>query len=139
MTRRLALAVALAFTTVVTFALVAIGAQAGLFGDGGKDGAPAEASVGETATPTGQTPAAEPTVVTEYIYIDQTVTPSPSGAPSQDSSGSAGNTSQAGDSEDGDSEEIEEHAPPSPSDDDHDVDDDHEREHEESEHEEDDD
>jgi len=133
MTRRLALAVALAFTTVVTFALVAIGAQAGLFGDGGKDGAPAEASVGETATP--QTPGGEPTVVTEYIYIDQTVTPAPSGAPSQDSSGSAaGNTSQVSGSEDGDSEEIEEHdsAGSSPSsDDDHEDDDDHESEHEE--------
>jgi len=88
MTRRLALAVALAFTTVVTFAMVAIGAQAGFFGGGGSDGAPAAASVGETPTP-------EPTVITEYIYIDQTVTPGPSGAPSHDSSGStADNPSQ---------------------------------------------
>ena len=83
MTRRLALAVALAFTTVVTFALVAIGAQAGLFGGGGKDGAPADAAAG-LATPT-----AEPTVITEYIYVDQTVTPVPSGEPSQGGPGAA--------------------------------------------------
>ena len=82
MTRRLALAVALAFTTVVTFALLAIGAQAGMFGGGGKDGAPVDAAAGQTPTP-------EPTVITEYIYIDQTVTPGPSGAPSQGSPSSA--------------------------------------------------
>ena len=136
MTRRLALAVALAFTTVVTFALVAIGAQAGLFGDGGKDGAPAEASVGETATP--QTPAAEPTVVTEYIYIDQTVTPSPSGAPSQSTFGSAtGNTSQVSGSDSGSGASFADPASAPAGDDEHDDDDDDD--HHESEHEEDDD
>ena len=121
MTRRLALAVALAFTTVVTFAMVAIGAQAGLFG-GGSDGAPADAAAGEA------TPTPEPTVITEYIYIDQTVTPIPAGELSQGSSGGAEDSRdevRAG--EDGDSEEIEEHE------------DAHEDEHHESEHEEDDD
>ena len=122
MTRRLALAVALAFTTVVTFAMVAIGAQAGFFGGGGNDGAPAEASAG-------QTPTAEPTVVTEYIYIDQTATPGPSGAPSQDSSGDAAdNPGQVSESGSGDGAEIGEQAPspPSSGDDEH-----HESEHEE--------
>ena len=138
MTRRLALAVALAFTTVVTFALVAIGAQAGLFGDGGKDGAPAEASVGETATP--QTPAGEPTVVTEYIYIDQTVTPAPSGAPSQDSSGSAaGNTSQVSGSDSGSGASFADPASAPAGDDEHHDDDEHDDGEHESEHEEDDD
>src|SRR3990172_2989304 len=110
MTRRLALAVALAFTTVVTFALVAIGAQAGLFGDGGKDSAPAEASVGETAT--GQTPTPEPTVVTEYIYIDQTVTPEAGSAPSQggsDSPSGSGSDVNQSDGVDGDDAAFEEH------------------------------
>ena len=116
MTRRLALAVALAFTTVVTFALVAIGAQAGLFGDGGKDGQPAEASVGETAT--GQTPTPQPTIVTEYIYIDQTVTPEASGGSSQGSDGGAVDGSgQVSGSSGGGGPEIEEH---------HDSDDEHE-------------
>ena len=118
MTRRMALAVALAFTTVVTFALVAIGAQAGLFGDGGKDGAPAEASVGETAT--GQTPTPEPTVITEYIYIDQTVTPEASGGSSQGSDGGAVDSSDQVSGSSGGSDS-----------------DDDEREHEEFEHEED--
>ena len=126
MTRRLALAVALAFTTVVTFALVAIGAQAGLFGDGGKDGQPAEASVGETAT--GQTPTPQPTIVTEYIYIDQTVTPGPADAPSQGSSGNtAADSGQVSASDDGSGAKIEEHE------------DEHDDDHRESEHEEDDD
>lgn len=95
MTRRLALAVALAFTTVVTFAMVAIGAQAGFFG-GGNDGAPAEAVAGQTPTP-------EPTVITEYIYIDQTVTPGPGSASSQDSSDdSGGEVHDSGDDSDDD-------------------------------------
>jgi hypothetical protein len=81
MTRRLALAVALALTTVVTFAVVAIGAQAGLFGDGGKDGSPVDAAAGQTPTPT-----LEPTVVTEYRFIDVTATPGPGDAPSQSGS-----------------------------------------------------
>jgi hypothetical protein len=110
MTRRLALAVALAFTTVVTFALVAVGAQAGLFGGGGKDGAPADAAAGQQATP-------EPTVITEYIYIDQTATPGPGSVSSEGGSG------EVHEREDGDDEEFEEH----------------EDEHEEFEHEEDDD
>ena len=128
MTRRLALAVALAFTTVVTFALVAIGAQAGLFGGGGKDGAPADAAAGQA------TPTAEPTVITEYIYVDQTVTPVPSGASSQGGPGAADDSrDDMNEREDGDGEEIGEHARSSPSPDDD------EREHEELEHEEDDD
>ena len=132
MTRRLALAVALAFTTVVTFALVAIGAQAGLFGDGGKDGKPAEASVAETL---GQTPTPEPTVVTEYIYVDQTVTPVPSGAPSQDSSGGAVDTSgQVSGGDSGSGASFAQSAP-APAGDEHD-DDEHEDDHHESEHEE---
>jgi len=123
MTRRLALAVALAFTTVVTFAMVAIGAQAGLFGDAGKDGAPADASAGETI---GQTPSPEATVITEYIYIDQTVTPEASGGSSQGSDGGAVDSSGQVSGSSGGSD----------SDDD---DDDHEEDHHESEHEEDDD
>ena len=71
---------ALAFTTVVTFALVAIGAQAGMFGSGGKDGAPAVAAAGQA------TPTAEPTDVTQYIYIDQTPTPGPGSTSSGDGS-----------------------------------------------------
>ena len=122
MTRRLALAVALAFTTVVTFALVAIGAQAGLFGGGGKDGAPADAAAGQA------TPTAEPTVITEYIYIDQTVTPGPADAPSQGSSGNtAADSGQVSASDDGSGAKIEEHE------------DEHDDDHRESEHEEDDD
>ena len=130
MTRRLALAVALAFTTVVTFALVAIGAQAGLFGGGGNDGAPAEASVGETAT--GRTATPEPTVITEYIYIDQTVTPEAGSAPSpggSDSASGSGSDVSQSDGVDADDAAFEEH------DDDHDDD----AEHQEFEHEEDDD
>ena len=105
MTRRLALAVALAFTTVVTFAMVAIGAQAGLFG-GGSDGAPVDAAAGQTPTP-------EPTVITEYIYVDQTVTPGPGNAPSQGGStstdDSGGEVHDSGDDSDDDfsSEESE--------------------------------
>ena|SRR3989304_5141844 len=102
------------------------GAQAGLFG-GGNDGGPADAAAGEA------TPTAEPTVITEYIYIDQTVTPSPSSASSQDSSGDAADSpGQVSGGDGGSGGEIEEHTQ-SPSS--HEEDDDHH----ESEHEEDDD
>ena len=96
------------------------GAQAGLFGGGGNDGAPAEASAGETAT--GQTPTPEPTVITEYIYIDQTVTPEASGGSSQGSDGEAVDGSgQVSGNSGGSGSEVE-----------HDSDDDdHEDEHEE--------
>ena len=129
MTRRLALAVALAFTTVVTFALVAIGAQAGMFGGGGKDGSPADAVAGQAPTP-------EPTVITEYIYVDQTVTPVPSGEPSQGGPGAAAsNPGEESESGSGDAAEIEEHASasssPSSDDDEHHDDGEHESEHEE--------
>ena len=126
MTRRLALAVALAFTTVVTFALVAIGAQAGLFG-GRSDGAPADAAAGQA------TPTAEPTVITEYRYIDVTATPSAGDSGPSSSVESvhdsrddrAGEVRQSADSDD--AEELEDHQ------------DSGYDEHEESEHEEDDD
>jgi hypothetical protein len=112
----------------VTFAVVAIGAQAGLFGDGGKDGSPVDAAAGQTPTPT-----LEPTVVTEYRFIDVTATPGPGDAPSQSGStsddDSGGEVRDSGD--DGDDDVS--------SDDSVDDDDEDEDEHEELEDEEDDD
>ena len=119
MTRRLALAVALALTTVVTFALVAIGAQAGLFSPG-QDGSPVEAQGGEQTTPT---PTTEPTVVTDFMFIDETANPDSGSVPSDVNSGSSPDSdSSSGDvsESDDDHSQIEEHDDPSS--DDHEAD-----------------
>jgi len=119
MTRRLALALALAFTTVVTFAMLAIGAQAGMFGGGEKDGSPVDAAAS-------QTPTLEPTVITEYIYIDQTATPGPGDAPSQ--SGSTSGDDSGGELHDSGDDSDDDFSSEGPVDDDDDGDED---EHEE--------
>jgi hypothetical protein len=75
MTRRVALALALALTTAVTFAVVALGAQIGYFGFNGGNGTSQAEVLPETSaarTVEVPTPTVEPTVITEYIYLDQT-------------------------------------------------------------------
>ena len=68
MTRRMALAVALALTTAVTFGMVAMGQEVGLFGGGG-DATQASADA-PLETATAEPPAVEPSVTTEFIYVD---------------------------------------------------------------------
>jgi hypothetical protein len=79
MQRRLALAVALAFTTLVTFGVVVFGAQHGVFSDkkaSAQDAvveAPADTPAPEptVAEPPAQAPAPlEPVVLTRYVYVD---------------------------------------------------------------------
>ena len=81
MPRRIALALALAITTVVTFAVIAVGAQAGIFSadhaakaEGIAD-TPADAAVPEPPAESAAAPAPalpEPIVITEYVYVDET-------------------------------------------------------------------
>jgi hypothetical protein len=66
----MALAVALALTAVATFAVVAMGQEVGLFG-GNATEAEAEVPMDPTAT----APPLDPTITTEYIYIDGTPVP----------------------------------------------------------------
>jgi hypothetical protein len=68
MTRRVSLALALALTTVVTFAVIATGRGVGLFGGGSAaDGSQAVAA--ETVIPAAESLAA-PEITTEYVYVD---------------------------------------------------------------------
>jgi hypothetical protein len=81
MQRRWALAAALALTTIVTFALVLVGARGGLFGEG--DTGPAAATTQEPSpeeialalqelASAGVPPAAEEQrVITEYVYVEE--------------------------------------------------------------------
>jgi hypothetical protein len=80
MQRRIALSLSLAITTIVTFALVAVGAQAGFFSehktakaDEIVAAAPAaDASTYAAPADTAPAPAEEgPFVVTDYVYIDE--------------------------------------------------------------------
>jgi len=87
MQRRLALAVALAFTTLVTFGVMVFGAQNGIFSD---KKAAAQDAVAEpppdtpeaasaAAAPPAPAPAQlEPLVQTRYVYVDD---PAPAGPP----------------------------------------------------------
>ena len=82
MTRRISLAVALAFTTVVTFAVIAVGGQAGFFSGGkpSKAAATVEQQPETVTAPAAPVPAqeapapasAEPVVITSYVYIQDT-------------------------------------------------------------------
>ena len=87
MPRRLALALSLAFTTVVMFALVALGANAGFFSDAKKSATPKAQAVAQKPAPddssalvylaaladrTAQAGARAPRVVTEYVYLYET-------------------------------------------------------------------
>ena len=82
MQRRFALAISLALTTVVTFGIIVVGAQAGFF-NGHKGASAEQVSAGplvqNTAPPrvSDAQPAAnqDPLVVTDYVYIDQTPVP----------------------------------------------------------------
>lgn len=88
MSRRIALALAFAFTTVVTFAIIAVGTTTGLFAgdDGGGASAATEASpedvagallyLAATSGAPEQAPAdAAPNVITEYVYVDEPAPP----------------------------------------------------------------
>jgi hypothetical protein len=80
MQRRIALALALAFTTVVVFSMVAVGANAGFFSDAKKKASTQNARAYEqpaAADPSasGAQPAAAPQVVTDYVYLDETPVP----------------------------------------------------------------
>lgn len=73
MQRRFALAAALAFTIVVTFAVVTLGTRARLFGaDTKREAAQALADAQPSAAPptAASAPPAQPQVVTEYVYVD---------------------------------------------------------------------
>lgn len=82
MQRRIALALSLAFTTIVTFAVVAVGAQAGFFSEhktakAAQVAADTAKTGGASTVPdTAQAPAnQDPLVVTDYVYVDQTAVP----------------------------------------------------------------
>jgi len=78
MSRRISLALALAFTTIVTFAVIALGAQAGIFS--ASKPSTAAATVQDAATTTPAPPAvaqdapaaADPVVITNYVYVEDT-------------------------------------------------------------------
>jgi hypothetical protein len=81
MPRRISLAIALAFTTIVTFAVIAVGGQAGLFNAGSPSKvaataeqvpgtAPAVATVPLQDPPAA--PAADAQMITEYVYVEDT-------------------------------------------------------------------
>lgn len=73
MQRRIALSLSLAFTTVVMFAMVAVGAQAGFFSEQRRAAAsPAVASAGAATDTVAAAPAPEdPIIVTDYVYVDE--------------------------------------------------------------------
>jgi len=73
MQRRIALSLSLAFTTVVMFAMVAVGAQAGFFSEQRSAAAsPAVASAGAATDTVAAAPVPEdPIIVTDYVYIDE--------------------------------------------------------------------
>lgn len=82
MSRRISLAFALAFTTVVTFAVVVLGANSGVFSDAPEEETAAGVEVQPTPAPpavvapgAAPTPAGEmtPRVIIEYQYVDVTV------------------------------------------------------------------
>ena len=83
MPRKFALAVSLALTTIVTFGIVAVGAQVGFFSEhksakaAQASAAPPAPNVPAPAAPDAQPVAAndDPLVVTDYISIDQTPVP----------------------------------------------------------------
>ena len=78
MQRRIALAVALAFTIVTSFSVITVGARSELFGDDASGEEPPAAvllgasPVEPTAAPAQVAPyAPEPIVVTAYVYVDE--------------------------------------------------------------------
>jgi hypothetical protein len=84
MQRRIALAIALAFTIVTSFSVITVGARTGLFGDDASGEEPPKAVV-PAASPAVPTAAAqvapyvpEPIVVTEYVYVDEPAPVAPS-------------------------------------------------------------
>jgi hypothetical protein len=102
MPRRIALAVALAFTTTVTFVIVAVGWEAGVFGGGGGSGGTASAEeiagalqyLAAMASPSPTAGAATaksagPRVVTEYVYVYEDVPGASAPVPSGTDAGSA--------------------------------------------------
>jgi hypothetical protein len=75
MPRRLALAVALALTSIATFGIIAVAAQTGMFGEHRPTAVqaveqPAVAPTEPPAAPTDAPPPATPVVVTDYVYVD---------------------------------------------------------------------
>ncbi len=82
MSRRISMAVALAFTTVVTFAVIALGGQAGYFSASKPSKAaatveqqPETAPAPAAPAPAQEAPAqasVEPVVITNYVYIEDT-------------------------------------------------------------------
>lgn len=73
MQRRIALSLSLAFTTVVMFAMVTVGAQAGFFAEHKSANASQVAAV--VPAPADVPPAApaqeDPLIVTDYVYVDE--------------------------------------------------------------------
>lgn len=81
MHRRIALSLSLAITTIVMFAMVAVGAQAGFFSEHSTAkaaqsvaGAPA-ADAGAYAAPADASAGDDPLVVTDYVYVDEAGAP----------------------------------------------------------------
>lgn len=103
MPRRISLAVALAFTTVVTFALIAIGAQAGVFSESKPSNADAAVEEAPAAAPqvaaaSAEAPASvEPQVIVETEYVD-VIDPAPpaAGAPAQPAASETAKAAAAG-------------------------------------------
>lgn len=127
MTRRVALALAVALTTVVTFAVVATGQEVGMFGGAGAGEDTSASAHQQLSTPT-PTPIMEPDVITEYIYLDEPAAPTPqAGTP-----GSAfddGSPSEVSSHDDDDDDwEEEEHEDEHEDDDEHEEEDEHEHE-----------
>jgi len=88
MQRRLALALSLAFTTIVTFGVIAVGAQTGIFGGGHTEKAQQTAveQSPEPPTPAPTVAPAPPTpvIITEYVYVDEPAPVRAAAAPPQE-------------------------------------------------------
>ena len=74
MQRRIAIALSLAFTTIVTFGIIVVGTQGGFFG-ARKSSQRAAASAPAASVTQSAPPPQDPLVVTSYMYVDQTAVP----------------------------------------------------------------
>ena len=76
MTRRLGLAAALCLTTIVGFAVIVLGRQAGIFGGGASTEAQPLAELSTAAPTVTQAPPA-PVVIEQYVYRDEYIAAPP--------------------------------------------------------------
>lgn len=128
MTRRMALALAVALTTVVAFGLVAMGRESGLFGGAGAGDDTLASAQQPTPSPASATPDLEPDVTTEYIYLDES--PAPQASHSADAGSPSGEVAPENSSHDDDDDAWEDDEREDEDDEDEHHEDEHEDEHE---------